>query len=561
LKIKSLRISNILSFKHEENIENCEKIQFDKNLNILIGPNGAGKSNFLEILSQIFKKCIVKSCNFQLANLENYDKEPARQHLNVTLTDEVSTTTLTKNYQSDSNSKQIEIEIELNENDYSNLIFVLINSLKIKTFLKKYSRIIVPAFDESVTESDLRSIKTILFKLIDTNDTKSFVVTTNASNTVTQFIQDYFLNFEFLQNLIKLANTREGESWPQLKTTFALIGGYRNFNQIDSLFHLEPKEDTKLQEINSKIKSDTTKESKNEEPVIFSLVKHKLAYRLNEIEHQITKGTLSNTGKNAMDFLKEEIIFKNIDSILQKYLKIRLEIVHKEKTTDYYFIFKNLKDDKDIRIFDLSSGEKGIIHFIFSVFGYDLKDGLLIIDEPELHLHPQIQRRYLKIIQKIIKDLNIQFILATHSPIFVNYESIENVFRFYKNEQGFTKIVKPTFTADEKDLIHILTYTNSSKVFFNDKVILVEGDADEYFHTHYLEYYKNKRNLDVDNIEILNINGKGNFRMWREFLTKYGIFTYYVADTDNLMQDYVSTHASAGEQNLERNYFLLNSTT
>ena len=51
MKIKTLQISNILSFKYHENIENAEKITFEDDLNIIIGENGSGKSTALEVIN------------------------------------------------------------------------------------------------------------------------------------------------------------------------------------------------------------------------------------------------------------------------------------------------------------------------------------------------------------------------------------------------------------------------------------------------------------------------------------------------------------------------------
>ena len=58
MKIKSLQISNIWSFKYVEDIANAPKISFDKNFNILIGQNGAGKSTALEVINFIFRRVL-----------------------------------------------------------------------------------------------------------------------------------------------------------------------------------------------------------------------------------------------------------------------------------------------------------------------------------------------------------------------------------------------------------------------------------------------------------------------------------------------------------------------
>lgn len=41
---------------------------------------------------------------------------------------------------------------------------------------------------------------------------------------------------------------------------------------------------------------------------------------------------------------------------------------------------------------------------IFSIYGYDLEDGLMIIDEPELHLHPQLQKQFIQLLETISKQ-------------------------------------------------------------------------------------------------------------------------------------------------------------
>lgn len=528
-----MRISNILSFEHKGSIDDCQEIRFDKNLNIMIGPNGAGKSNFLEIINKIFKMGIVWGCTYDRNPLEMIKKDPQNYRLTSALIRKTPVHNLSKNYFNDNNDMRIKIEVELNENDFSNLIFIQKNAVEINQLLLKYSGMTVN-FNPSVSETELRSKPSMVFEIESQADNKIFTNKTGVNDEPSRFILNYFMYFEYLQNLIKIVNEYENKDWIPLKNSFALIGGYRNFNQIDPLFKLDSNESGKWEELRSKVTLDGTRESKNEEPIVFVYVKHKLAYNLNHIEHSIIQGLMNDETKNtAMDFLRKDPLFKTINDLLESNLNLTLDIDHKEKTLDYYFNFRNKSTNRLIQISDLSSGEKGIIHFIFSIYGYELKDGVIIIDEPELHLHPQIQQKYLNIIFDVIKQMNLQFIIATHSPIFVNERTIDGIRRFYLDDNGFTKVITPNVGSKEKELIQILSYTNSSKIFFSDKVVLVEGDSDEYFFRFYFDKYKETRTISKS-IDFLYIGGKDKIGYWEKFLTDCKINSYYVGDLDNV---------------------------
>jgi predicted ATP-binding protein involved in virulence len=76
------------------------------------------------------------------------------------------------------------------------------------------------------------------------------------------------------------------------------------------------------------------------------------------------------------------------------------------------------KKGKEAKLFELSSGEKQIItmlgHLIFFEEKFKKKEGIFIIDEPEVSLHLAWQEIFVKSIMEA--SPNTQFILATHSP-------------------------------------------------------------------------------------------------------------------------------------------------
>ncbi len=531
MKIESIRISNIFSFEYKEKIEEAEPIEFGGKLNILIGSNGAGKSNFIEIVSQLFKRGLLRHENFNENIIKNSDKNSFNKVL--TYGDNNSFFNyLQKNKYSDSEKKEILLEVILNEYDFENLKFVIDNLIEINELFGKYS-FGINTFNEAVNIEEIKKnnkIK-ILFRQDTSNQNPSLVQFMNGDSLEKKFIWWYIEHFEFIRRIIEIYNKYEESEikWPQLKNTFALISCYRNYNAFGENYPIIPNENDSIKEAREKIKNESTKGgNSNDEPAVFDFIKRKLSYRFNDLLHE----ALSQ--EDVEKKMQEEFLLKNINTLLKEYLKIELS-VRKTSSTELNYSF-NLRNDSDskINISELSAGEKGIFHFICSLYGYDLKNGLMIIDEPELHLHPQIQQAYLKIIERIKDEFDVQFIFATHSPLFVNINTINNVYRFYQ-EKNSTRVIKPTIqTEEDKDLIRILNYTNSARIFFSNKVVLIEGESDEFFYRKFWDYYRKMKGVDKDEVEFINIEGKGRRGLWENFLKKFKVDAYFIGDWDNV---------------------------
>lgn len=64
----------------------------------------------------------------------------------------------------------------------------------------------------------------------------------------------------------------------------------------------------------------------------------------------------------------------------------------------------------------LSSGEKQIVMLIGEIYRHIVKRSLLLIDEPELHLHPVWQRVFIEVLTRLCDKYDAQMILTTQSP-------------------------------------------------------------------------------------------------------------------------------------------------
>jgi len=92
---------------------------------------------------------------------------------------------------------------------------------------------------------------------------------------------------------------------------------------------------------------------------------------------------------------------------------LQIEFNKLDKKREVYF--RNKYSDK-IKLNELSTGEQELITRAFSLYIADLKEKIILIDEPETSLHPNWQNRILKVYEDFAIENNNQIIIATHSP-------------------------------------------------------------------------------------------------------------------------------------------------
>jgi len=95
--------------------------------------------------------------------------------------------------------------------------------------------------------------------------------------------------------------------------------------------------------------------------------------------------------------------------------------------------FQN-NDKKQIKIEELSSGEQELITKCFSLYLAEIKDSIILVDEPEGSMHPNWQNRIVTIYQKLANENNNQILLATHSPHIISSVTKEQIRVLIKEE-------------------------------------------------------------------------------------------------------------------------------
>jgi predicted ATP-dependent endonuclease of OLD family len=85
-----------------------------------------------------------------------------------------------------------------------------------------------------------------------------------------------------------------------------------------------------------------------------------------------------------------------------------------------------LLDNKEINTYQLSTGEKQLLIILLTVLIQDNKPSILFMDEPEITLHIEWQRKLIFYIREL--NPNVQIILATHSPDIIMEGWMDKVF-------------------------------------------------------------------------------------------------------------------------------------
>lgn len=114
---------------------------------------------------------------------------------------------------------------------------------------------------------------------------------------------------------------------------------------------------------------------------------------------------------------------------------------------------------------------------------------MIVIDEPELSLHPEYQRRLAALLVDLSADR--QIVCATHSPYFISWEAISNgarVVRMRRSPDGCQvraasrdSLRSVARSVRDRNNPHTLGLQANEVFFLHDRVILVEGQEDVVF--------------------------------------------------------------------------------
>jgi len=169
---------------------------------------------------------------------------------------------------------------------------------------------------------------------------------------------------------------------------------------------------------------------------------------------------------------------------------------------------------------------------------------LLLIDEPELYLHPQA----IEIIRDALKFLSTQgyqVIFSTHSGMMLTYEDVSNAVLIRKNNQQGTfkrrtlKAAIPQIENDAPSQLRLMFSLSNPHILFSEKVILTEGTTEQRILPNIVEKISGKT-LGLHKFALVKQGGVGSTRKSMLVLGVMDLPNKAIVDLDYVFKNAVS---------------------
>lgn len=136
-------------------------------------------------------------------------------------------------------------------------------------------------------------------------------------------------------------------------------------------------------------------------------------------------------------------------------------------------------------IVDLGDGLQALICILFPIFIKKNEEHIFFIEEPELNLHPSLQKKLINLLSSNIFN-RLQFFITTHSAHIIDHQNA-SIYNFTK-EGDKTKITHLNNQSKIVESLNALGYTPSDLLQTNF-IIWVEGETDKMIINHLIKKF------------------------------------------------------------------------
>lgn len=190
---------------------------------------------------------------------------------------------------------------------------------------------------------------------------------------------------------------------------------------------------------------------------------------------------------------------------------------------DNYNPFKNAtfmikkESNQQINLSNLGSGYEMLFSLIYSYYMsiQNNKNLIVLIDEPELHLHPSLQGKFVEFLLNISKSA--QIIITTHSSLLIKQLSYNELVKtiILNNDKNFSPM------ADRK-----LSYISSNETNYLAFNLTSEEYHNELYEELFYKYATSSKIKDFDNQFFITTKGEAKQYPWMKYPNEVSIHTF-----------------------------------
>lgn len=491
--LRRIAVQNVRSFLDRQ------ELRLDGVISIIVGPNGGGKTNLLDAIVVMLRKHLLTSVQVQ----ETLD-EKQQKIWQLSPHPGVNNMLLERHWLGANEDQIIEVEVEVSSHDIENMesMKVEYEELSRKSWrLVGYNEADFSNWNLENLHSGMRLTYTLVNGIIRQKDDIGWV----------EFL-DYLRYFE-AYSWLRQQEGLDAIRFPLLYLPTTRAANFTSNVQLSGFNQWE-----------SKVNTDANYSRTGSSVSALAIGNIAKRYRI----------LLEKDDGLAGKTMDETPAFKEMSKILESFGYKWFLGLNNPLANSYDLLLE--KSGSKFNLAAGSSGEREFMTYILAVYALDIRNALILVDEPELHLHPRWQRALLALFEKLSASTGNQFVLATHSPNFISPSSIQYVSRVHSSERG--SCVTPINISDlpnARQLMNLVNSVNNEKIFFADKVILVEGVSDRIFFEAVIA--KMRGNDTVGKIlEVVSVSGKSYFDPYLSLMRSASIEWAIVGDLDYLEQ-------------------------
>lgn len=140
------------------------------------------------------------------------------------------------------------------------------------------------------------------------------------------------------------------------------------------------------------------------------------------------------------------------------------------------FIKTTYRADAEHDLFNVGAGFLQVLQVL--AFLVQQQPGVLLVDEPDAHLHSSLQRTAVDVLRAAASDLGVQVLLATHSKEIVNYVDPDSLLVVDRSLQRLERLGPHESAISVLETLGAIDSVDAYYVLRTRRLLLVEGASD-----------------------------------------------------------------------------------